>query len=316
MATPERILALLGLFQAQPVWTAPELAERLDVTDRTVRRDVERLRELGYAIGADRGPAGGYRLSRGSVVPPVLLTDDEAVAVALSLRTAGASPLLGDPEASLRALVKLEALLPAAAKARIGQLADAIVAPPLGQQSTDIETLTVLADAVAQRVQARLKYVDRRGTASERRVEPHRLVAWHRRWYLSAWDLDRADWRTFRLDRLASARATTFRFTRRPGEPDVVASLSSSREVESYGHQLELEVSVPIEELSAYAPYVTLEKIDATTTRLTGGADDPDRAVEWLVSNFEFPARVVGDPAVVAALGRLRERVGMLSGSG
>lgn len=309
MASTERVLALLGLFQSRPVWTAPELAERLGVTDRTVRRDVDRLRDLGYAIRADRGHGGGYRLQRGQVTPPLLLTDDEAVAVALALRTSGSSGLAGDQEDSLRALVKLEHVLPARARARVERLGAAIsAAEPFSGRTVPIDLLTTLADCVAGRVQARLGYLDRRGTATERRVEPYRLVAWSRRWYLSAFDLDRDDWRTFRLDRIQDARATTFRYRPRPGDPDITTALGSHHDPTSYRHRVELLVDAPLAELEGYAPWVTLEAVDGTTTRMVSGTDDPGRSAEWLL-RLEHPFRLVGDEAVRAALESMRGRL-------
>lgn len=310
MATTERVLELLGLFQARPVWTAPQLADRLRVTERTVRRDVERLRELGYAIGADRGPAGGYRLRRGSVVPPLLLTDDEAVAVALCLRTAGLNGLAGQGTAdpALTAATKLEAMLPAAARDRVRALAEAIRLPELAGEGVDAELLTGLAGAITRTRQVRLAYVDKFGNATERRVEPHRLVAWSRRWYLSAYDLDRADWRTLRLDRIADVHVTTFGFTRRPNEPNPLVTLATRADLASYRHRVDLLVEAPLAELEGYASYVTLEPVTETTTRMISGADDPERAALWLL-RLEHPFRLVGDTAVREALSRLNTRL-------
>ncbi len=310
MATTERVLELLGLFQSRPVWTAPQLAAMLGITERTVRRDVERLRDLGYAIAADRGPAGGYRLRRGSVLPPLLLSDDEAVAVALCLRTAGLNGLAGQGTAdpALRAATKLEAMLPAAARERVRALAEAILLPELEGGGVDSELLTALAAAVAHRVQVRLAYGDRFGAASERRVEPHRLVAWRRRWYLSAYDLDRADWRTFRLDRIGDAHVTTFRFTRRAGEPDLLSTLASRSDLASYRHRVELLVQAPPASLEGYAPYVTLEPVDATTTRMISGTDHAEAAAYWLL-RLEHPFRLVGDDSVREAVTAVRDRL-------
>lgn len=310
MATTERVLEILGLFQSRAVWTAPQLAERLRVTERTVRRDIERLRDLGYAIGADRGPAGGYRLRRGSVVPPLLLTDDEAVAVALCLRTAGLNGLAGQGTAdpALRAATKLEAMLPAVARDRVRALAEAIRLPDLAGEGVDTELLTGLAAAVTHTRQVRLAYVDRFGNATDRRVEPHRLIAWSRRWYLSAYDLDRADWRTLRLDRITDVHVTTFAFARRPEEPDPLVTLASRAELSSYRHRVELLVQASLAELEGYATYVSLEAVTPTTTRMISGADDPDRAAYWLL-RLEHPFHLVGDEAVRAALSRLSHRL-------
>ncbi|MBD2760843.1 YafY family transcriptional regulator [Yimella sp. cx-573] len=308
MATTQRTLELLGLFQAQPIWTAPELAARLDVTERTVRRDVDRLRELGYAIDAARGAAGGYRLRRGSVLPPLLLTQDEAVAVSLCLRTAGLNGLIGadQDEAALRAAVKLERLLPTAPRARVQRLSGAIRAPQREQSSVDSELLTTLADAVAGRQPVRFDYNDRRGTTASRRAEPHELVPWRRHWYLSAYDLDREAWRIFRIDRISRLHATTFAFRARTDAPDVVTQLAS-REPATYEHRVELLVEAPIEQLAGYADHLTLERIDDHTTRMTAGADDADSAA-WWVLQLEYPFRLIGDEDVRAALVKWVER--------
>ncbi|MDO5502471.1 MAG: WYL domain-containing protein [Actinomycetia bacterium] len=239
-----------------------------------------------------------------------LLTDDEAVAVALCLRTAGLNGLAGQGAAdpALRAATKLEAMLPAVARERVRTLAEAIRLPDLDRGGVDTELLTGLAGAVAHRRRVGLAYVDRLGEPSERRVEPHRLVAWRRRWYLSAYDLDRADWRTFRLDRIAGAHVTTFGFTRRAGEPDLLTTLASRSDLAAYRHRVELLVQASLDELQGYAPYVALEPVDATTTRLTSGADHPEAAANWLL-RLEFPFRLVGDDAVREALMSLRDRL-------
>lgn len=309
MAPTGRILALIGLFQSRPVWTAPELAERLGVTDRTVRRDVLRLRELGYAIGADRGHGGGYRLERGQITPPLLLTDDEAVAVSLALRTAGSTGLAGDQEDSLRALLKLENSLPAPARTRMTRLASALrVGEPPPASTVPVDLLTTLAEAIATQVQTRLSYLDRRGAQTRRRVNPYRLVAWNRRWYLSAFDLDRDDWRTFRLDRIQEVHATTFRYRPRPDEPDITATLGSHHDPATYPHRMELVIEAPVTDLEGYAPYATLEQIDATSTRMISGAEDAARAATWLL-RLEHPFRLVGDEAVREEVQRMRDRL-------
>lgn len=316
MATTERVLALLGLFQSRPVWTAPELADRLTVTERTIRRDVERLRGLGYAIDADRGPAGGYRLHRGSVLPPLVLTDEEAVAVALCLRTAGLNGLVGEQAAdpALRAATKLEGVLPSAARARVRSLAAAIaprgpVAPGGQEVGTEVDTelLTRLAEAVARRHRVHLRYPDRHGASTERHLEPHRLLAWRRHWYLSAYDLERDDWRTFRLDRMTDLHVTTLVYRPRAGAPEAARQLAQ-RDPGTFRHRVVVVVDAPAEALAGYAPYLDVEPLDAHRTRLVGGAEDADRAAIWVLQ-IEQPCQVVGDDAVVAAVHRLRGRL-------
>lgn len=263
---------------------------------------------LGYAIGADRGPDGGYRLARGRVVPPLLLSDDEAVAMALALRTVGAAGLRGQEETVLRTLVKLEGVLPAAARERVGRLTAAIRTEETpGVASVDVDLLASLADAIGRQVQARLSYTDRQGAVTERRIEPHRLVSWRRRWYLVAHDLDRDGWRTFRLDRVADVRATSFRFTPRPGEPDLLATLPRPQDPGAFPHRVEVLVAASLDDLPGYADYFHQERVDAATTRMVAGVDDVESAASW-VMRIEHPLTVVGDDAVRGAVAEMAAR--------
>jgi predicted DNA-binding transcriptional regulator YafY len=217
MAEPSaRLLRLLSLLQMSREWPGSELADRLGVTPRTVRRDVERLRELGYPVRATVGVHGGYRLAAGKAMPPLLLDDDEAVAVALGLRTAAGQPVAGIADASLRALAKLQQVLPRRLRRRVEMLATA--APPYPMTSlVDPGQLTVLAAAAAADERVRFDYRRNDGGFGERLVEPHRLVVVGRRWYLLAHDNERHDWRTFRIDRIENARTTGVRVP--PREP-------------------------------------------------------------------------------------------------
>lgn len=203
--TSARLLKLLSYLQARREWTGPELAGRLGVSERTVRRDVDRLRALGYPVDATRGVAGGYRLGPSAEMPPLLLDDDEAVAVAVGMRTASRTPVAGIEDASARALAKLEQVLPPRLRSRVGALAAATVEVPPDRPAPVVrpEVLAGFAEVVRDGVTTRFDYEGHDGVRSRRRVEPHRLVVWGSRWYLVAWDLDRDDWRTFRLDRAA-----------------------------------------------------------------------------------------------------------------
>ncbi len=207
-ATSGRLFSLLSLLQTPREWPGPELADRLHVTTRTVRNDVERLRTLGYPVEATRGPIGGYRLVAGTAMPPLLLEDEEAVAVAVSLRTASGGAVSGMEESALRALTKLQQVLPK----RLGHRVDALqshtarVAPYSRGPGVDGALLTLIANAARDRELVRFDYSDRSGQGSERKVEPYRLVNWGRRWYLVAFDPQRDDWRTFRVDRLKETR--------------------------------------------------------------------------------------------------------------
>ncbi|QHC25498.1 helix-turn-helix transcriptional regulator [Streptomyces sp. GS7] len=210
--TSARLLNLLSLLQTPREWPGSELAERLRVTPRTIRRDIERLRELGYPVHATMGAEGGYRLAAGTAMPPLLLDDEEAVAIAVGLRSTAGHTIEGIEEASVRALAKLEQVLPSRLRRRVGTLGTATVPMPAGDGPTvDPEHLTVLAAAITNHERVRFHYLAGAGTRSRRLVEPHRLVAAGRRWYLVAYDNDRDDWRIFRMDRLSEPFATGVR---------------------------------------------------------------------------------------------------------
>lgn len=214
--TPARLLQLLSLLQTPREWPGGELAERLGVSRRTVRRDVDRLRELGYPVQATMGSDGGYRLVAGKAMPPLVLDDEEAVAIAVGLRAGAGHAIEGMDEASVRALAKLEQVLPARLRHRVSTLQAATTPLTSGDgASVTPETLTVMASAVAGRERLRFAYRAGDGTGTRRLTEPYRLVSTGRRWYLVAYDLDRADWRTFRVDRVSEPFPTGARFTPR-----------------------------------------------------------------------------------------------------
>jgi predicted DNA-binding transcriptional regulator YafY len=200
--TSARLLALLSLLQVRREWTGQELADRLDVGPRTIRRDVDKLRSLGYPIEAAPGVAGGYRLGNGGELPPLLLDDAEAVAVAVGLRTAATGGIAGIEETSVRALTKLEQVLPSRLRRRVSALSDATSTFGVEGPQIDPEVLATLAGACRDQVRLRYAYVARDDRASQRIVEPAAVVYSGHRWYLVAFDLDRDDWRTFRLDRI------------------------------------------------------------------------------------------------------------------
>ncbi|MFD4234428.1 helix-turn-helix transcriptional regulator [Streptomyces sp. NPDC058542] len=215
--TPARLLKLLSLLQTPREWPGGELAERLDVSPRTIRRDVDRLRELGYPVEASRGSVGGYRLVAGAAMPPLLLDDEEAVAIAVGLRAGAGHAIEGVDEASVRALAKLEQVLPSRLRHRVSALQNATVPLTRGDGATiDPRTLTTLASAATGRERLRFAYRSGDGTRTKRQVEPYRLVSTGQRWYLVAYDLGREDWRTFRVDRVGEPYATGARFAPRP----------------------------------------------------------------------------------------------------
>ncbi|MCG3749206.1 MULTISPECIES: YafY family protein [unclassified Amycolatopsis] len=205
LETSARLLRLLSLLQTPREWTGGELAERLSVSPRTIRNDVERLRTLGYPVHGSRGSVGGYRLGAGAALPPLLLDDEEAVAVAIGLRTAAGGTITGVEETSLRALAKLEKVLPARLRRRVDAIQRYAVAVPrddLGPR-VDAGVLSTLTAACRDHERVRFDYLGHDGTESRRDVEPYRLVNWGRRWYLVAFDTARDDWRTFRVDRIS-----------------------------------------------------------------------------------------------------------------
>jgi predicted DNA-binding transcriptional regulator YafY len=231
--TSARLLTLLSLLQTPRDWPGPELARRLEVSERTVRNDVQRLRDLGYPVDATRGSVGGYRLVAGTAMPPLLLDDEEAVAVAVSLRTASGGAASGMEESALRALVKLQQVLPT----RLAGQVEALQAHTLQvsfrggrrREVVDGRVLTLVSGAARDRELVRFGYADHSGAATERRVEPYRLVSMGRRWYLVAFDVERADWRTFRVDRMSGVRSAGHRFRLRALPADDVAAYVAAK---------------------------------------------------------------------------------------
>src|SRR3954454_10147567 len=223
--TSSRLLERVSLLQGRRDWPGNELADRLEVSARTIRRDIDRLRTLGYPVESMTGPAGGYQLRAGAAMPPLLLHDDEAIAIAVALRTAAGSSVAGVEETAVRALVKLEQVLPAHLRRRVQALGRATQTLQVyGGPTVDPQCLTVLAAAVRDRERVRFAYTARDRMDTRREAEPHSLVNAGRRWYLVAWDRDRADWRTFRVDRIARPQSSGVRFTPRElPTPDAAA---------------------------------------------------------------------------------------------
>jgi predicted DNA-binding transcriptional regulator YafY len=203
------------MLQARRDWPGTELSDRLEVSRRTIRRDVERLRQLGYPVESLTGPAGGYRLRAGTAMPPLLLDDDEAIAIAVGLRTAARASVAGIEETAVRALVKLEQVLPAHLRRRVSALSSATFTLPATGPMVDPQHLTVIAAACRDSERLRFAYRSRDESATRREVEPHSVVNLGRRWYLVAWDCGREDWRTFRIDRLTKPAAAGVRFSPR-----------------------------------------------------------------------------------------------------
>jgi predicted DNA-binding transcriptional regulator YafY len=284
--TSARLLRLLTLLEIKPDWTGAELAQRLEVTPRTLRRDVAKLRSLGYPVYAEPGVAGGYRLGAGAALPPLLLDDDEAVAVALSLRTAAGHAISGVGEASLRALAKLEQVLPARLRERTAAISQATVPLAGVAPSVNAETLTTIAGAC--RNCERLAFSYRRSPDSDltdRLVEPHRLVQAGYRWYLVARDLARDDWRTYRADRIEAPRLTGVRFVPRDA-PDAAAFVARSVSTAPYRYQARVLVHASAQAVADLVPptVATVEPAGQDGCILTSGSDSLDGLAFHLAS--------------------------------
>ena len=269
LETSARLLRLLSLLQTRRDWTGAELAERLGVSSRTIRTDIERLRTLGYPVHATSGAAGGYRLGAGAALPPLLLDDDEAVAVAVGLRTAAGGSVTGIEETSLRALAKLEQVLPSRLRHRVTSLQEATVSIPGGGPTVSTEVLTTIAATIRASERLRFDYTGHDGTPSRREAEPHRLVTWGRRWYLVAWDNERADWRTFRVDRITPKTPNGPRFTPRPlPHTDVAEYVQRGVGAATWRVFARLRLYAPAEQVRPkLLPAITLE------------SDGPDRCI-------------------------------------
>ncbi|MEV6908999.1 YafY family protein [Amycolatopsis sp. NPDC051071] len=277
LETSARLLRLLSLLQTPRDWTGAELADRLEVSARTIRNDVERLRALGYPVNATRGSVGGYRLGAGAELPPLLLDDEEAVAVAIGLRTAAGGTIAGIEETSLRALAKLEQVLPSRLRRRVNALQTYTIPVPRDEPGprVDAGTLTTLTAACRDHEQLRFGYQTHDGSESVRKVEPYRLVNWGRRWYLVAWDLDRGDWRTFRVDRLTPRIPAGPRFTPRDLPEDVTDRVRRGVSSAAWRYRADVTVHASAAEVTGRInPAVgTVEAVDESTCVLHTGAD-------------------------------------------
>src|SRR5579859_2523878 len=273
--TSARLLRLLSLFQAQRYWSGADLSTRLEVTARTLRRDVDRLRSLGYPVHSTSGIAGGYQLGAGANLPPLLLDDDEAVAVALGLRTSASGGVSGIEEASVRALMKLEQVLPPRLRHRVAALHGFIVPLKSRGPNVDAAYLSLIAGACRDNEGIRFSYKDRSGSPSARTVEPHRLVHTGYRWYLVAWDTVRNDWRTFRVDRIEGKPKTSARFRpRTPPDGDFAIFVSKSLSQVQYPYRARVTLQATVEVLAPRIPASAgvLEAIDDNSCLLHTGS--------------------------------------------
>jgi predicted DNA-binding transcriptional regulator YafY len=245
--TTSRTLELLTLLQTHRQWAGPELAMRLGVTERTLRRDIERLRELGYRVAAERGVLGGYRLEAGSQLPPLLLSNDEAVTMAIGLRLAATQGLVDGALTTQTALAKFEQVLPAAVRERVNALAATIIPETPRGRPVAGELLGQLALACRDHERIRFAYVAGDGAETSRVVEPHSLVATRRSWFLVCYDLQRDDWRTFRVDRLSGFFGTRLHFEARPlPAPDAAAFVAANTQALLRRYRAEVVLQLPL----------------------------------------------------------------------
>jgi predicted DNA-binding transcriptional regulator YafY len=314
--TSSRLLELLSLLQARREWSGGELADRLDVSGRTVRRDVERLRQLGYPVESVTGPSGGYRLAAGTAMPPLLLDDDEAIAIAVGLRTAARASVAGIEETAVRALVKLEQVLPAHLRRRVQALGSATIAPPLDGPTVEPQHLTVIAAACRDSECLRFAYRSRDGTDSRRVVEPDALVNLGRRWYLVGWDRNREDWRTFRVDRLTRPASTGVRFAPRK-LPAKDAAEYVRRSITETPARFEAKVTLHVaadQIARRFSPYSgTVTPIDADSCEYVTRDDDLGwLAVRIVMLGVDFD--VNGPPELADHLRLLSDRLRLAAG--
>ncbi|WP_395727771.1 helix-turn-helix transcriptional regulator [Nakamurella sp.] len=316
-----RLLHLLSLLQARRDWPGGVLAERLEVSPRTVRRDVDRLRDLGYPVRATKGPDGGYRLDAGTELPPLLFDDEQAVAVAVALQTASAG-VSGIEEGALRALATVRQVMPARLRGRVDALQ--VTAVPGDPEHPKVDSAVLMAVGAAVRAREVLRFdyerptwtredrpaeADVGATAPPRRVEPHHLATWSGRWYLVAWDLDRVDWRTFRVDRMTPKTPTGPRVAPRdlPGG-DVASYLQAAFRGREWPCRGEFVIAAPAAAVQPWAGRQSVvEELGPERTRVVTGSWSWERLAAW-VSWWEVPVQIVGPAELRAAAARLGER--------
>ncbi|MFI0355620.1 helix-turn-helix transcriptional regulator [Actinomadura sp. 9N407] len=306
--TSARLLRLLSLLQTPRSWTGPQLAERLDVTTRTVRNDVERLRDLGYPVNATPGAAGGYRLGAGASLPPLLLDDDEAVAVVVGLRTAASGPVSGIEESSLRALAKLEQVLPSRLRHRVNTLQDYTVPVPGSGPRVDAEVLTTIAGAARDHRVLRFGYRSHDGTTSLRNAEPHRLVHAQGRWYLLAWDVARDAWRTFRADRIEPRPPLGARFAPRETPEDVASYVAKSLGQATWNVRAQATVNAPAATIAARLPPAVIVEPSGPDTCVVHVGSDDVRMLALYLGMIDADFQVTGPPELVDRLRLLAAR--------
>lgn len=313
LETSARLLELLSLLQLRRDWTSSELAGRLEVSTRTVRADIGKLRSLGYPVDARPGVAGGYRLVAGTAMPPLLLDDDEAVAVAVGLG-AVATRGIGVEETSLTALAKLEQVLPSRLRRRVEAVREATSAVPGAEPPLDLPVLGGVAAAIRGHERLRFGYTKPGGSEAARHTEPQRLVSWGPLWYLLAWDLDRDDWRVFRVDRMALHAPTGAWFRPRVIPEDKVVEYVVGRVSKgSWKYRARILVHAPAAEVAAKIRIpVDIEVVDESTCRVVLGADDADQLALW-IAQLDVDIEVIEGDELAAAFDRLATRFRQVS---
>lgn len=310
--TSARLLALLSLLQTRREWSGPDLADRLEVGARTIRRDVEKLRSLGYPIEAAPGIAGGYRLGAGAELPPLLLDDAEAVAVAVGLRSTAAGSIAGMEETAIRTLAKLEQVLPERLRRRVRALGDATSAFAVDGPRIDADTLATIAGAARDGERLRFAYKAKDDASTRRVVEPAAIVHTGYRWYLVAWDLDRDDWRTFRVDRIAGRVGTAGRGVRREvpgGDPAAyVRRAPRIQDAEAVHGRVRLSAPASLMERRVPRRYATVEPDgdDHCIVATTEGWSP--QFVVWMAT-LDVDLEVLGPPELAAAAQAIGQRL-------
>lgn len=310
LETSARLLRLLALLQARRDWTSTELAARLGVTTRTIRNDVGRLRGLGYPVQARPGATGGYRLGTGGSLPPLLLDDEEAVAVAIGLRTAASGSIAGIEETSVRALAKLQQVLPSRLRRRVSAFQSYTLPVPSRGPRLDPDVLTVIACACRDHERLRFDYRAHSGTASRRSVEPYRLVNDRQRWYLVAWDTDRDAWRTFRVDRLEPRTPAGPRFTPRALPPDhqIAAQVARGAGEATWRYRARVIVHAPAAYVRDRLPFaVPVESLGQDRCAFEPGSDHPEMLALYL-GLLDEDFEIAHSPELVDALRKLTRR--------
>lgn len=309
LRTSHRLLRLLSLLQSRRHWTGGDLSAELEIDRRTLRRDVDRLRELGYPVQASSGPGGGYALGSGASMPPVLLEDDEAVAVAVALRTAAGS-VAHMEETAIGLLAKLDQWLPARLRRRASALYSVTVSLPGHAVASPVDDLTAIAIACRDGFRLRIDYADRDGNASKRTLEPLRLAHSGSRWYLLAWDLQREDWRTFRVDRMQRIETTAAQFPPRAFPGDVAEYLARSISQPPARHRARVKLTGSAETLAPRIPVWAgvLQALDDHHCLLDTGIESAEELLAQLAFiGIEF--ELIDDGGLGDALRQALERL-------